>query len=125
MKLPFFPQPKHRPRVLTAQDKAKALAKQERDCRAQVDARDKRQCFFPRCKAHAGEKHHIVSRSVRGHTMWQSDDIVSACTEHHRWFKAGLIRTTGNPDRGPVKVYATELGRREGVVVPRRQAAAA
>jgi hypothetical protein len=110
--------PKGAPRFVEQIDKKRAVAKEERDCRAKVDARDKRRCFFPCCKAYANEKHHITSRSVRGKTIWCSDDILSACTEHHRMFKAGLIWTKGNPDRGPVKVFATALGKAAGIRIP-------
>ena len=99
-------------------EKKRELAAEERACRQKVDARDKRRCFFPGCKKHAGEKHHILASSVRGRRIWRSDDILSSCTEHHRWFKAGLIEVAGNPDRGPVKVLRTALGKAEGIQIP-------
>lgn len=112
------PIPKHRARVLVKADAKRDAAKAERECRAAVDRRDKRRCFFPRCRAHAGEKHHIQSSSTRGKRVWRTEDILSACTPHHALFKAGLIRVAGNPDRGPVVVTATALGAAEGIVIP-------
>lgn len=112
--------PKGRPRVAVKRAAKKDLAAEERACRAKVDKRDKRRCFFPKCKAYAGEKHHIVASSVRGKREWATNDILSSCTEHHRWFKAGLITVKGNPDRGPVQVAVTALGAKESIVVPPR-----
>ncbi len=114
---------KGKPRAVIKIDKKADLAKEERECRAKVDARDKRQCFFPGCRRTATDKHHIVSRSVRGTTVWRTNDILSACKKHHDWFKAGLIRTTGNPDRGPVTVHRTKLGKEARIRVPARNAA--
>lgn len=108
------------PRVAAKREKKLDLAADERACRKKVDQRDRRQCFFPGCKVRANEKHHILSSSVRGQRIWQTDDIVSACTEHHRWFKAGLISVAGNPDKGPVTVMLTRLGLVNGIKVPAR-----
>lgn len=116
--------PKGKPRIVEKLEKKQALTREERDCRAKVDARDKHQCFFPNCRKHAGEKHHIVARSARGKTVWRTNDILSACTKHHRFFKAGLILVEGNPDRGPVQVRLTTLGQQAGIRIPRRKAAA-
>lgn len=110
------------PHVTEKIKKARALAKEEADCRAAVDKRDGRKCFFPGCKRTAGEKHHIVSRSVRGKTEWRTDGILSSCTEHHRYFKAGLIRVEGNPDKGRVKVFLTKLGEEAKISIPKRAA---
>lgn len=114
------PFPKHRPRVLVKADAKRDAAKEERECRAAVDRRDGRRCFFPRCKKRAAEKHHIQSSSTRGTRVWRTEDILSACHAHHALFKAGLIRVEGNPDHAPVRVLATALGVAEGIVVPER-----
>jgi hypothetical protein len=107
--------PKAQPRIVDRIQRKADLKAEEVACRKAVDLRDKRRCFYPRCKAVASEKHHIVSSSVRGQRRWRSDDIVSACAEHHRYFKAGLIRVEGNPDTGPVKVFLTKLGQDAGL----------
>jgi len=119
----IFAFPKGQPRQAAKIKKASELAKEERACRAAVDARDKRQCFFPQCRCGATEKHHIMSRSVRGKTIWRTDDILSACHKHHGWFKAGLIRVEGNPDVAPVVVLLTKTGQDAGILVPQRKAA--
>lgn len=116
-----FAFPKGTPRAavkLTNERDAKA---EERACRKAVDARDQHRCFLPGCKVRASEKHHIVSSSVRGKRIWRSDDIVSACGTHHSWVKAGLIRISGNPDRGPVTVEPTALGLEAGIRIPKRR----
>lgn len=115
------PFPKGKPRQIEKIEKQADLAKQERMCRAAVDRRDKRVCFFPRCRKTATEKHHITSRSVRGKLVWHTDDILSACQLHHSWFKAGLITVSGNPDKGPVTVQRTTLGEAGNVRIPTRR----
>src|SRR5207237_1178179 len=112
---------KSRPRVLDQRMRRLARQRQERDCRALVDARDRRRCFFPNCRRYATDKHHLLPRSVRGVCQWHTDDLVSACREHHQWFKAGLIEVAGNPDLGPVTVTLTTLGREAGLRVPHRR----
>lgn len=108
------------PRVILKMAKATLKAQTERACRKLVDQRDGRKCFFPKCRAYAGSKHHIVASSVRGSRIWRTDDIVSACETHHRLFKAGLIRTTGNPDiKHDLRVHVTPLGRAHGITVPK------
>lgn len=107
--------PKQSPRVVDRIHRKAELAKEERACRLAVDARDKRRCFYPGCKAVASDKHHIVASSVRGQRRWRTDDILSACREHHGYFKAGLIRVEGNPDKGPVRVFLTALGVEAGL----------
>jgi hypothetical protein len=103
------------PRVIDRIAQKRALAQQERDCRRKVDARDHRQCFVKSCGIWANEKHHILARSLGG--RWQTWNILSACTTHHRWFKAGLIRVHGNPDLRPVTVSLTALGIRAGIQI--------
>lgn len=108
------------PRVAVKIAKQRDAAKEERDCREAVDKRDGRRCFFPACRVVATEKHHILSRSVRGKTIWRTDDILSACQKHHRMFKAGLIKVEGNPDKGPVTVLLTKLGEKAEIRIPKR-----
>jgi hypothetical protein len=105
----LFTYSKGTPRVIAKLHRDREAARVERACRAQVDARDGRRCFFPGCRQHASDKHHILRRSAGG--QWATRNILSACRRHHDWFKAGLITTTGNPDRGPVTVQLTALGR--------------
>ena len=112
--------PKGQPRIMAKLQKRATLAAEERACRAAVDARDGRQCFFPTCKTPAGELHHLVSRSVRGKTQWVTSDLISSCQTHHRYLTGHLIYTTGNPDRGRVSVHLTALGQQAGIRVPRR-----
>lgn len=112
--------PKGPPRIVTQLAKKAALAKEERRVRKLVDQRDHRRCFWPTCKRRASEKHHVIARSVRGKTVWRTDDLLSACNFHHSFFKAGLIQVLGNPDHGPVQVVRTALGREQGIRVPHR-----
>lgn len=114
--------PKGKPRIVSRIEYKRQREADERACRAKVDARDQHRCFFPRCRQRASEKHHIVPSSVRGKRLWMSHDILSSCSEHHRWFKAGLIRVEGNPDRGAVTVSLTSLGRDAGIRIPARAA---
>lgn len=107
--------PKGQPRIVDRIQRKADLKAEEMACRKAVDLRDKRKCFYPRCKAVASDKHHIVPSSVRGQRRWRTDDILSACAEHHRYFKAGLIRVEGNPDTGPVKVFLTQMGIEAGL----------
>ncbi len=111
--------PKGQTRLVAKIEKARTAAQEERDCRANVDARDGRRCFWPGCQKKAGEKHHILSRSVRGKTQWVTSDILSACSTHHGYFKAGLIRVEGNPDKASVKVFLTALGIAAKIKLPR------
>ncbi len=113
-----FAIPKGTPRIVDRIQKKRDLEQQQRDCRKAVDARDHRRCFWPRCRAYATSKHHVIARSLLG--RWRSENILSACEPHHRYFKAGLITVVGNPDRGPVRVALTSLGKAAGLRVPRR-----
>ena len=110
--------PKGTPRVVSKLEQQRDAKAEERVCRLKVDARDKHRCFFPGCKVRASEKHHIRQSSVRGKRVWRTDDILSACAAHHRYFKAGLIRVEGNPDHGPVKVFLTALGEQAWIRIP-------
>jgi hypothetical protein len=111
---------KGQPRVLGKMLRERVADKAERECRAKVDARDGRQCFFPRCRIKASDKHHIVARSLGG--KWTTGNIASACRRHHDWFKAGLIRVEGNPNRGPLTVVLTKLGEDAKIRIPSRAA---
>lgn len=89
--------------------------------RKKVDKRDGHRCFFPNCKKTAHHKHHQVYRSHQG--KWTTDNIVSGCTEHHRWVHDGLIELHGNPDKPPLKVVRTSLGKQAKIRIPERVAA--
>ncbi len=112
---------KGQPRLVDRIQQKKALADREAICRAAVNRRDQWRCFWPGCQVKATEKHHIVSRSARGKTIWHTADILSACPAHHRYFKAGLVRVMGNPDEGPVKVILTQMGIDAKITLPKRK----
>lgn len=111
---------KGKPRELVKMDRRRAAEREERECRAKVDARDQRRCFFPGCTARASDKHHIRQRSLGG--RWETKNIASACARHHRWFKAGFITVSGNPDRGQLRVHLTALGLEAKIRIPMRAA---
>jgi len=113
---------KGKPRELHKIERTREADRVERECRAKVDARDQRQCFYPRCRVRASDKHHIQPRSLGG--TWTTANIASACRRHHDWFKAGLITVDGNPNRGPLRVLVTALGTQAGIRVPERKAVA-
>jgi hypothetical protein len=112
--------PKGKPRIVAQLTKQRTASKEEQACRAKVDARDGRRCFWPGCKVRASDKHHIQARSLGG--KWLTRNILSACRKHHDYFKAGLITVTGNPDRGPVKVRLTQMGKDAKLRIPTRAA---
>ncbi len=114
------PIPKGKPRVIAKLEKTRAADRVEEQCRKKVDARDGHRCFFPGCRVRSSDKHHIRPRSLQGE--WLTGNILSSCRRHHDWFKAGLIRVQGNPDRGPVKVFLTKLGEEARVRIPQRAA---
>lgn len=91
------PQPKQQPRVLDRIDQKAKLAKQERDCRAAVKARDKGRCRVPACKTQSQHLHHITFRSQGG--KWQASNIASLCVLHHKFVHAGLLTITGDADK--------------------------
>lgn len=105
-------------RVVERMEKQRGADREERKVREKVDARDNHQCFFPQCKVRASDKHHVEARSLGG--KWLTRNILSACRKHHDLFKAGLIQVTGNPDKGPVTVRLTALGRAAKIRVPAR-----
>lgn len=109
------------PRIVEKIVKARKAKSVELKVRKKVDARDKHQCFFPNCKKTARHKHHKVYRSHLG--KWTTDNIVSGCDEHHRWVHDGLIELRGNPDKPPLKVVRTALGKQAKIRVPERVAA--
>lgn len=92
----------------------------ERKVREKVNARDKHRCFWPGCKETAFHKHHKVYRSKGG--KWETENIVSGCGLHHRWVHDGLIRLIGNPDKPPLEIELTTLGRESRLRLPRKAA---
>jgi hypothetical protein len=109
------------PRAVAKMEKDRAAEAKEQKCRDKVNASDGHRCFFPGCRTRSSDKHHVRPRSLLG--AWVSSNILSACRRHHDWFKAGLIRVEGNPDRRPVRVGLTGLGAQAGLRVPARSAA--
>lgn len=101
--------------------KGRAAQKVERKVRQAVNARDKHRCFFPGCKVSASHKHHTVYRSRGG--SWDTKKIVSGCPVHHRWIHDGLIELHGNPDKPPMQVRLTTLGRKAKLHLPARNTA--
>jgi hypothetical protein len=95
---------------------AKAL---ETKVRNKVNARDKHRCFFPGCRSRGIAKHHLVFRSQGG--AWSTGNIVSGCPTHHQWVHGGLIELIGNPDKPPLKVLPTTLGKQAGIIIPERR----
>lgn len=69
----------------------------------------------------AKHKHHTVYRSRGG--SWDTKQIVSACPLHHRWIHDGLIELHGNPDKPPMRVLLTALGRAAKMSISQRGAA--
>lgn len=111
------------PRAVEQLKKTRAKKRTERVCREKVNKRDKLRCFFPNCRERAFHKHHKVYRSAGG--KWETDNIVSGCSLHHKWVHAQLIRLVGNPDVAPVDVELTELGRKAKLRIPKRATVAA
>lgn len=96
---------------------------QEAKTRTAVNKRDKHRCFFPNCRERAFHKHHTVYRSKGG--RFETENIVSGCPLHHGWVHGGLIRLYGNPDKAPVEIELTTLGREAKIRVPKRKEIAA
>lgn len=88
--------PKGTPRVVDRIAKKRDYAKQERDCRIAVKARDHGRCVVPGCKESSRHLHHIVFRSRGG--KWRTGNIASLCVKHHQFLHAGLISITGDAD---------------------------
>ena len=88
--------PKQPPRVVDRIQRKQELAKQERECRKAVKARDKGKCVTPGCKERSAHVHHIVYRSHGG--RWQSSNCASLCPFHHGLVHAGKIKIMGNAD---------------------------
>lgn len=84
------------PRVIDRIAQKASVAKQERDCRLAVKARDKGRCRVPSCKATSVHLHHVTFRSQGG--KWQSCNIVSLCVQHHQFVHAGLLSISGDAD---------------------------
>lgn len=113
----IFKYGKGKPRAIVKIDKQRAAKTTERRVREKVNARDKRRCFWPRCQELAFHKHHKVYRSRGG--KWETENIVSGCTRHHKWVHDGLVRLIGNPDVAPVEVELTKLGRDAKIRIPK------
>jgi len=115
-----FAFPKGTPKSVVKLKKDRAAKATEVKVRKKVNARDKHRCFWPRCQEVAFHKHHKVYRSKGG--KWETENIVSGCTLHHRWVHDGLIRLFGNPDVAPIEVELTKLGRDARIRIPQRAA---
>lgn len=89
--------PKHQPRVLDRIEQKQALAKQERECRKAVKARDKGRCVVPACKKASVNLHHITFRSQGG--KWVTSNVASLCVFHHQLVHARLLTIAGDADR--------------------------
>jgi hypothetical protein len=109
------------PRSVVKIVKDRAAKAQETRTRKKVDKRDKHRCFYPNCRIPACHKHHQIYRSKGG--TWTADNIVSGCNKHHRWVHDGLIRLVGNPDKPPLGVELTKLGREAKIHIPDRRVA--
>ena len=110
------------PREVERLKKQRAEKATELRVRRKVNARDKHRCFFPKCQEQAFHKHHKVYRSQGG--KWETENIVSGCSLHHRWVHKGLIRLVGNPDTPPLAIELTTLGRAAKIRVPHVRAVA-
>ena len=91
-----FAIPKGEARIEAKQTKRRDRAKEERDCRLKVKARDKGKCVVPGCKERSQHLHHILYRSKGG--KWRSENIASLCPTHHQWVHLGKITISGNAD---------------------------
>ena len=105
------------PRSAVKLAKARKAKAHELKTRRKVNARDKHVCFYPRCRETAFHKHHKVYRSKGG--KWETENVVSGCATHHRWVHDGLIRLVGNPDKPPLEIEVTKLGRDAKIRIPK------
>jgi hypothetical protein len=112
-----FAHPKGKPRSVEKLEKQRSLKAQETRTRKKVDTRDQHRCFWPGCHERAVQKHHQVYRSHGG--TWETDNVISGCARHHRWVHDGLIRLIGNPDKPPLEIAVTTLGREVKIRVPK------
>lgn len=108
------------PRSVVRLEKQRTAKRQERQVRDVVNAIDKRRCFFPACRELAFHKHHQIYRAHGG--KWATDNVVSGCGLHHRWVHDGLIRLIGNPNKPPLEIERTALGREARIRIPQRAA---
>ncbi len=92
----IFAHQKGTPRVVDRIEQKANLAKQERECRAAVKARDKGRCRVPTCKHAAQHLHHVTFRSQGG--KWQSCNVVSLCVLHHQFVHGRILGISGNAD---------------------------
>jgi 5-methylcytosine-specific restriction endonuclease McrA len=90
--------PKPEPRCVTKTRKAKVDAKDEREARAAVKARDKGRCRIPGCSEHAVHLHHVIYRSHSKRLRWRTGNLLSLCLAHHQLEHAGEIQITGDAD---------------------------
>lgn len=109
------------PRSVERLARRRTVKAAERKVRDKVNVRDGHTCFWPRCHELAFHKHHQVYRSRGG--KWATDNIVSGCGLHHRWVHDQLIRLIGNPDKPPLEIELTTLGRQARIRIPKQQAA--
>lgn len=111
---------KGKPQSVVKLEQQRAAKTQEAKVRQKVNARDKHRCFWSKCLETAFHKHHKVYRSHGG--KWETENIVSGCNLHHKWVHDGLIRLIGNPDKGPLEIELTALGKVAKIRVPKRAA---
>lgn len=46
--------------------------------------RDKHKCKFPNCTKRAAQVHHIVRFADSPYLMWDVNNLISLCKEHHK-----------------------------------------
>lgn len=113
--------PKSAPRSVVKLKQQREAKTVEAKVRKKVNNRDKHRCFWTGCREVAFHKHHKVYRSRGG--KWETENIVSGCGRHHAFVHDGLIRLIGNPDKAPVDIELTKLGREARLRLPRKAAA--
>lgn len=94
-----FAFPKGALRIDEARAKRLDEERQERACRALVDARDHYKCRIPGCKEKSvREQHHLIYMSKSKRLKFSPDNRVSLCRAHHQLLHAGRITITREPD---------------------------
>lgn len=112
------------PRAASRLKKQRDESSEIKRCYAKVDERDGRRCQFPGCRKSMQEHHHLEPRSTASKAVKHTPaNVTSLCTEHHSWFKAGLVKATGNANRG-LKWSLTKLGRAAKIRIPKTEKAA-